>query len=199
MRLFLFSIVTIALLFPACDQITEPVLNSDQFEKSTEISNNQTSETIRVPIIPLPEKSQIYLDSIFTVTKLINGLLGGRITLDKVYISKEGRLVTMLVDLVIPPLAFLGQKQIALRVEDSLAVIDCEPSMIFNRPLILLQTFTGLDLKNYNTNKIDFVYIRDDGTIAPVPRILKLVNKQLGLVSVVGARISHFSKYGWVR
>ncbi len=116
MRLFLFSIVTIALLFPACDQITEPVLNSDQFEKSTEISNNQTAETIKFSIIPLPAKSAIYLDSIFTVTKTINGLLGGIITLDKAYISKEGKLVTMLVNMVIPPLAFLDIRDITITI-----------------------------------------------------------------------------------
>ena len=200
MRLLLSGLIIISLLFTACDQITEPTQVTGQLvDNQSAFTSGKTTDEINFSIIPLPEKSPVYLDSIFTVTKLINGLLGGKITLDKVYISKEGKLVTILVDLVIPPLAFLGQKDITLTIEDSVAVMNCGPSMNFRRPLVLIQTFTGLDLMNYNTNKIDFVYIHNDGTFSPVPRVGIIVNKQLGLVSVIGAKINHFSKYGWVR
>jgi archaellum component FlaF (FlaF/FlaG flagellin family) len=199
MKLLISAIITFTLLFTACENVNEPVTNSTELNTQFDSPNYKTAEDFNISIIPLPEKSPIYLDSIFTVTKLINGLLGGTITLDKVYISKEGKLVTMLVDMVIPPLAFIGQREITVTIEDSIAVMNCGPGMNFRRPLIVVQTFTGLDLMNYNTKDIDFGYIKDDGQFYAVPRLALIINKPLGLVSIVGAKISHFSKYGWVR
>lgn len=199
MKLLISAIITFALFFSACENVNEPVTNSSELSKQFDSKNNQTAQDFRFSIIPLPEKSPIYLDSVFTITKVINGLLGGTITLDRVYISKEGRLVTLLVDMVIPPLAFIGQREITITIEDSIAVMNCGPSMNFRRPLIVLQTFSGLDLLNYNTKDIDFGYIGDDGQFYAIPRTAKIINKPLGLVSIVGAKISHFSKYGWVR
>jgi hypothetical protein len=199
MKLLISAIMTFALLLTACENVNEPITNSSELDKQFDFPNNRTTQDFKISIIPLPEKSPIYLDSVFTVTKVINGLLGGTITLDKVYISKEGRLVTILVDMVIPPMAFFGQREITVTIEDSIAVMNCGPDMNFRRPLIVIQTFTGLDLMKYNTNEIDFGYIKDDGQFYSIPRTTMIINKPLGLVSIVGARISHFSKYGWVR
>jgi hypothetical protein len=199
MKRILSILVVFSLIFSACDTITDPSINPDQLKKTNFDPNNQSVEAVKISIIPLPERSPIYLDSIFTITKTINGLLGGTITLDRAYVSKEGNLVTVLVSMVIPPLAFLGQRDITVTIEDSVAVMDCGPSMSFQRPLICLQTFTGLDLSNYDVGEIDFMYIHNDGRYTPVPRTTLLVNKTLGLVSVLDARINHFSKYGWVR
>ncbi len=71
--------------------------------------------------------------------------------------------------------------------------------MIFQRSLICLQTFTGLNLNYYNTKEIDFMYISDNGYYESIPRTALVINKTLGLVSVINARINHFTKYGWVR
>ncbi len=199
MKQILFIIVFFTLIFSACDNITDPVSNPDSLKKINWSPDNQSGDAIRISIIPLPEKSPIYLDSIFTITQTINGLLGGTITLNKAYISKEGSLVTILVSMIVPPLAFLGQRDITVTIEDSTAVMDCGPSMTFRRSLICLQTFTGLDLSKYNPDEIDFMYIKNDGGFVSVPRSSILVNKSLGLVTVIDARINHFTKYGWVR
>ena len=150
-------------------------------------------------IIPLPEKSPIYKDSVFTVTKNINGLLGGVITLNKSYTSIGGGTVNILVEMVILPASFFGQREITLTIDDSLAIMHCEPSMNFLLPVVVLQTFTGLDLATYNTNDIDYGYIGYNGNFELIPRDIILVNKLLGTVTVVGAKINHFSRYGWVR
>ena len=190
--------VTLFFLF-GCEQITDsPSTPIEELGKKQSFQNENT-DAIRVSIIPLPEKSPIYLDSIFTVTKLINGLLGGTITLDKMYISKEGKPVTILLKMVILPLSFTGQRQITVTIEDSIAVMNCGPSMNFRQALICNQTFTGLDLNDFESKEIDFVYIHNNYTFSEVPKTTMIVNKALGLVSVVDARISHFSKYGWVR
>ena len=199
MKLILSGLVILTLLFSACEQINEPVINSVQSDSPSENFNFSPDKDVVLSIIPLPERSLIYKDSVFVVSKLINGLLGGTITLDRLYLSNEGRIVTILVNLVVPPLAFIGQREISVKIEDSLAVMDCGPGMTFRRPLSLVQTFTGLDLKNYNTSNVNFVYIHDDGTFSPVQKTGMFVNKQLGIVSVLNAKIGHFSKYGWVR
>ena len=197
-RMLLLLIVAFLFLF-GCEQATDPPSSQVEELEKTYSFSDQYSDAIKVSIIPLPEKSVIYLDSIFTVTKVINGLLGGTITLDKAYISKDGKPVTILLNMVILPLSFSGQRQITITIEDSVAVMNCGPSMNFRQALICSQTFTGLDLTEYETEEIDFVYIHNNETFSKVPRTSIIVNKELGLVSVLDARISHFSKYGWVR
>jgi hypothetical protein len=199
MKLIISGLVLLTFVFTACEHINEPVTHPIELNKEFDSPFDKTAEELKISIIPLPEKSSIYLDSIFTVTKLINGLLGGVITLDKAYISKEGKLVTVLVNMIIPPLAFIGQREITVTIEDSTAVMNCGPGMSFRRPLIVAQTFTGLELMKYETQQIDYGYINDNGDFYAIPRTAIIVNKQLGLVSVIGARINHFSKYGWVR
>jgi hypothetical protein len=199
MKLIISGLVLFTFVFTACEHVNEPVTLQTELNKEFDSPNDKSAQELKISIIPLPEKSLIYLDSVFTVTKLINGLLGGTITLDKTYISKEGKLVTVLVNMIIPPLAFIGQREITVTIEDSIAVMNCGPGMNFRRPLSLVQTFTGLDLKDYETQEIDYGYINDDGHFYSIPRTAIIINKPLGLVSVIGAKINHFSKYGWVR
>ena len=152
-------------------------------------------------LIPLPVRSPIYLDSVFTITSTIIGELGGRLLLDRSYVSENGQLVTMLIDMVIPPNSFQGQRRITLTVDKDFAVVDCLPAMEFKFPLILLQTFTGLEIQDFQTEEddFDFVYIKKNGKIEQVERTSIIVNKSLGILSVIGAKLDHFSRYGWVR
>jgi len=152
-------------------------------------------------LIPLPVRSPIYLDSVFTITSTIIGELGGRLLLDRSYVSENGQLVTMLIDMVIPPNSFQGQRRITLTVDKDFAAVRCLPAMEFKFPLILLQTFTGLEIQDFQTEEddFDFVYIKKNGKIEQVERTSIIVNKSLGILSVIGAKLDHFSRYGWVR
>lgn len=200
MKLILTGLVALMLIFSACEKIDDPVSSPNEFHKlSTNTIGVEANNNINFALVPLPPKSPIYLDSIFTVSKLINGLLGGVITLNKSYISNDGKLVTMLIDMVIPPLSFLGQKRITLTIDDSLAIMHCEPGMNFSLPVVVLQTFTGLDLETYNPADLDFAYIGYNNTYETIAYDQIIVSKSLGLVSVVNAKINHFSRYGWVR
>ena len=202
MKLILSGLIAAILIFSACEKIDEQVVGSNEIQKE---NFSQTTSTDLVPnevnfaIIPLPERSPIFLDSVFTVSKLINGLFGGVITLDKFYISKDDKLVTMLIKMVIPPLSFIGNKWITLTIDDSLAIMHCEPGMNFSFPVIVGQTFTGLNLDTYNPDDIDFGYIKNDRTYELVPNDGIIVLKPLGLLTVINAKITHFSRYGWVR
>lgn len=195
MKLLLSGLIITVLIFSACEKVDDPITGPNELHKSI----SDTFGTDYYDIIPLPGKSIGFLDSTFTVTKVINGLLGGVITLDRTYISEDSTLVTMLVDVVIQPLSFWGKKKIILRIDDTTATVHCEPGMTFQRPLLMLQTFTGLDLSEYETEDIDFVYINDDGNIEDVDNLGIIVVKPLGSVTVISANLWHFSRYGWVR
>ncbi len=105
----------------------------------------------------------------------------------------------MLVDIVILPLSFNGQRNITLTIDRDHALVNCEPGMTFQHPLIMLQTFTGLDLSNYNSEDIDFVYLNKNGDIEEVENAGIIVIKPTGTLTVLNAQIDHFSRYGWVR
>jgi hypothetical protein len=200
MKYFLSTILLAILLMwgcePSSDQVTGP---STTLDKSIESSWGITPDRGNYDLIPLPVRSPIFQDSIFSVSKLINGLLGGNIILNRTYISREGKLVTMLVNLVVPPLAFTGNRNITLTIDNSFANVHCEPGMTFNLPLLMVQTFTGLNLKQYNPQDIDFVYLKDDGGIEEINNSAIIVEKLTGTLTVLNAQVPHFSRYGWVR
>lgn len=200
MKYFLPAVVLTIFLTWGCEQSYDPVTGpSTSLKKSTESSWEITPNRNTYDLIPLPLKSPIYLDSTFTVSKLINGLLGGSITLNRTYISLEGKLVTMMVNLVIPPLSFAGERNISLTIDNCFASVHCEPGMNFKHPLIMTQTFTGLNLKQYDEQDLEFVYLEDDGSFEEINHGAIIVEKLTGTLTVLSAQIPHFSRYGWVR
>jgi hypothetical protein len=187
------------LIFSACEKVDNPITNPNQLLKDNSDLYGSTPDESNYEIIPLPPKSPIYLDSIFTISVPIIGELGGRIVLDKFYVDTAGHIVTMLADLTIPKDAFYGLRIITLTIDNNYAAVKCEPKMKFWEPLKLDQTFTGLDLSGYQTGRIDFVYISDNGQIENIPNNGVIIIKPLGIVMVRNARLNHFSLYGWVR
>jgi hypothetical protein len=200
MKYFLSAILLALTVFWGCEQSSDLVTGPQvTLEKTTLGSSGIVPTDNTYDLIPLPQRSPIFQDSTFTISKLINGLLGGNIILNRTYISKEGKLVTMLVNLVVPPLAFPGNRNITLTIDNCFANVHCDPGMTFNLPLIMVQTFTGLNLKEYNSQDIDFVYLKDDGSIEEIDNSLIIVEKLTGTLTVLNAQIPHFSRYGWVR
>ena len=199
MKYFLTAILLSLILFWGCEQSSDYMTGpQDQIQKSIVTGfNNTVKNDFTYDLIPLPSKRfpLISLDSLFTVSKLINGLLGGTISLNRTYISEKGKLVTILVDIVIPPLAFSGQDTITITVDNCFAVVHCAPGMNFQKPLIMTQTFIGLDLLNYNPSDIDFVYIKDDGSLEDINHGLIIVEKLTGTLTVLDALIPHFSRH----
>jgi hypothetical protein len=201
MKIF-FSLLIASILFIfSCETNVDPVYQ-EPVQKSAESFSDEggsLNSVINYEMIPLPARSPIYLDSIFSITQTIVGEIGGQIILDRSYISDRGRLVTILVDLTIPANAFNGTRVIRLTIDDGTAAVHCLPAMSFNFPLHLIQTFTGLDLQNYKIEEIDFVYIRKNGELEEVEKDAIIVNRLLGIVTVLDAELDHFSRYGWVR
>ena len=157
------------------------------------------SKTGNYELIPLPEKSTLWMDSVFTMSKNIDGSVGGRMIMNKYYITADGDSVIINADLRIPAGAFQGTKTITMTVDDEYASIHFYPSMVFDDTLRLFQSFEGLHLENYSTGTLDFVFIRDDGSIEFIKKNGLQVVVPQGIVRVQNAKLLHFSRYGWIR
>ncbi|HEY7752028.1 MAG TPA: hypothetical protein VH917_07020 [Ignavibacteriaceae bacterium] len=198
MKTFIALILAAIILTSGCETNLDPLNHEENFSTEKSIEDKSGSISSLYDVIPLPKKSPVFEDSVFTISKLINGLLGGVINFNRTYISNDEKPVKMLISALFNPLSFFGKRNIRFTIDDSTATIHCAPSMTFLRPLIFTNSFIGLNLRDYDTEDIDFVHFNEDGTIEDAGGLI-IVVKPLGIVTVIGANISHFSRYGWVR
>lgn len=165
-------------------------------------SNNPVSiKPSQKNLIPLPEKSSLSVETQFSISKTINGEEGGSINLVRFYFSFRGKLVFVFAHLEIPKNAFSGFKTITLTTDDQFAAINFDPHIVFNTPLNLTLSYTGLDLSqmNLNSTNVGFDYFDDSGNSYPVENEGINVNLFHGSLSVINAKIHHFSRYGFSR
>lgn len=177
-----------------CDTSNDSSVNSSE-------NNFSKSSTCLTPYqqITLPNKSSLWADSIFTMSQAIDGSVGGRMIMEKYYIAYDGDSIIMKADLRIPGGAFQGSETITITVDSDSAVVHFYPEMVFADTLRLFQSFEGLHLENYSTGTLDFVFIRDDGSIELIKKNGLQVVKPQGIVRVQNAKLLHFSRYGWIR
>jgi hypothetical protein len=170
---------------------------------SVNISDNNTQESlsklIDYELIPLPAKSPEWIDSVFTMSKEIDGSVGGQMIMEKYFISEYGDSIIIEADLRIPAGAFEGTEIITMTVDDDYAYMHFYPEMIFEDTLKFTHKFQGLNLDEYPTGTIDFVFIANDGSIEILKKNGVQVIVPQGLVRVLNAKLTHFSRYGWVR
>ena len=76
------------------------------------------------------------------------------------------------------------------------------PEMKFAEIVKLDLVFSGIDLKafGYTTNgHVDFAYFDDNG----VPELIETNGSQVSIlhqrIALRGGKLSHFSRYGWIR
>lgn len=195
---YLTTIIFALFILISCNDssnITYPILNTT----SQTLSKDGLNE---YELIPLPAKSPAWEDSIFAVSKVINGNVGGVIQMFRYYITASGSPCFVYIYLSIPKNAFTGTKNITMTLDDEIAAVHFYPEMNFNKSLILNQYFQCIDLipilGNW-TNRIDFCYIKANGEIEIIQKNGVEINNLLGLVKVTGSRLPHFSRYGWIR
>jgi len=182
------------LLLAGCDNASDLLVNDPG-------NNSQLSfsKMFEYELIPLPNKSPLWQDSVFTMSKVIDGSVGGRIIMDKYYISADGDSIIIGVDLRIPAGAFEGHKTITVVLDDEYAVFHFYPHMEFNDTLHLFQSFEGLNLEGYPTGTLDFVYIAYDGTLELIKKNGLQVIVPQEILRVMNAQLLHFSRYGWIK
>jgi hypothetical protein len=150
-------------------------------------------------LIPIPGKTGLSSETAYTTTKTIDGSVGDTMTINASYRGDNGHLVTLKLTMKIPAGAFSDVRTITLTADDQYAAVSCTPAMVFDKSLQLDYTYTGLDIKSLNLPKHTngFYFISDSGNFEAIPSTGFLINKYSGTLSVTGAQINHFSRYGW--
>ncbi len=159
-----------------------------------------TNDNHSYQFIKLPKKSGMSVETIFSVTKTINGDSGGNIYLSESYVAEDGHTVSLYVNLKVKRNSYDGDATITLTVDDEFAAVSFTPVMVFDKPLILDLTFEGIDLEGLDltTGNYDFVFIDDDGTTGVVAYNALHVNENQGKIWVIKAKLDHFSRYGFI-
>jgi hypothetical protein len=154
-------------------------------------ANQSTSQWIK--IIHSPSLS---VENTYTASKSIDGSKGGTVELTKVF-KDDGNWALVTAKLTVPKGAFSGTKNISYTVNTETASIDFSPAdTSFSKNLNLDITFTGVNISGYNTSELAFAYL-DGNYIVPAKFTYANANIAKGLLMVLGAQISHFSRYGW--
>ncbi|MBT8378914.1 MAG: hypothetical protein KJN64_06775 [Ignavibacteria bacterium] len=206
MKTLLTSIFLIIILVGCQDttNITDPLHSTNPMN----LNKSYDRDDYGFDLIQLPTKSPEWQDSVFTVSKEIDGEDGGNVTLFKYYITESGWPFYIYATLDIPENAFQGTKIITMTLDEEFATIHFYPETQTNwyKPFILNQYFQGLDyvglFSKYmimTLEDFDFVYQNQNGQVETVKKDAFQFNRQLGLIKVQGANLTHFSRYGWIR
>ena len=181
---FNYLIISFGLLIFSCSENNE--LNSPDLNKAQ--SNPTGLDTIS--------------DEIFSVSNKINGVVGGEILLDTSLVNIFGELVNVNARLKIDSNSFFGTYDIRMVPDLENASIQFHPHLIFDKPLKLSLTYTGINLTRlgytWNT-KANFVYISDNGTVEQVKFGFCTINWPQQKLTVSNAKLDHFSRYSFIR
>ena len=185
-RIKILAVLILSLTLVSC---SDSILNNPETVQTENTSLSKTGKKLENDNPPT------------TVTKRINGKIGGIINLTGLYIGLDLRIITVNATLTIPPAAFEGIKDITLTADYQTPGIICEPSMEFDIPLTLDLLYIGVDLiaLQFNQTNVFFAYIGDDGTVKPCKYEGIDLNLLTGLLGVRKAKIEHFSRYGFSR
>jgi hypothetical protein len=152
-------------------------------------------------LIKLPPKSGLSIEATYSQTVTINGEVGGEIEIEESYVAAGGQTVEMYARIIVPQNAFTGDLPITMTVDDEYAAVWFTPHIIFNNPVKLKMSFTGIDLDELMlvSGKYDLLYINDDGTTELVGHDEVHVIESQGEIRVQNAYLNHFSRYGFSR
>src|ERR1035437_7945736 len=150
-------------------------------------------------LVQIPGKTGLSAETAFTTSGIVDGSVGDTLTMNQSYLGDNGKMVTLNLSMIIPAGAFSGVRTITLTADDQFAALQCSPSMVFDKSLILDYSYTGLNLKSIDLPKAKngFYFIPDSGILEAIASNSFLIDKQSGILSVTGAQIKHFSRFGW--
>jgi|SRR5690606_32688707 hypothetical protein len=163
------------------------------------VAPTQTSSA-KAEFLKLPVNKALSSELTFSVTKEINGDKGGTIDLSKTYISLfQGKIILVSAKVEFPAGAFSGSERITVSVNSDETSVTFYPHMKFNKDVNFDLSYTDLNLGNLLSSNVDFVYVDDSGNIEYIDRDYLLLNRLLGTVAVHGAKLKHFSRYGFIK
>ncbi|MCF8305142.1 MAG: hypothetical protein K9I71_02420 [Ignavibacteriales bacterium] len=192
MKTVKFLLVLLVLVAIGCSEsgITDP------------INEGSSTKTLKKEFIKLPtldQSNDLNTEALFIAAKFIKGEIGGNITLNRTYYTESG-IAKVKSKLDIPSDAFSGWQLIAYLISTEYAVVDFFPSMEFDKDLTLDLEFQNIDLSAVSSpSEIEFAYIDNSGTVQIAEYDEIEVDVEEGTLSVTGAKIGHFSRYGFIR
>lgn len=190
-KVVLLAVVLAFVGFGCSDNGTNP-------ESTNTLTNSVMHEKQFIPL-PAPVDPNLSVEKWFFAGSWIDGSEGGEIELGKSYHSKTGE-VEVEADLDIPEGAFEGSEFIFFFINDTYGTVDFFPGMAFDKELTFDLKFDGVNLSEIdNPDEISFAYLADDGSIVEVEYKSLKVDVKHGKISVKGAKIQHFSRFGFVK
>jgi len=164
--------------------------------KESSVVGPQQQQQVKNEWVKINRSSSLSTENTYTASKSIDGSKGGTISLSQSFMN-NGNWALVTATLTIPKGAFTGTKVISYTVNTDLGGIEFFPSpATFNKTLNLDLVFTGVDLSGYKQNHLAFAYL-DQNQIIPAAFEYTNANIANGLLVVLGAQITHFSRYGW--
>jgi hypothetical protein len=187
MKTVLFSFLLSVLLLLGCNET--PIQPEEP-----KVQENVTYELIQIPPRPAGGPS-------FSAAETIDGSKGGFIKIKESYITEYGDIVEIDVKLKIEKDCFSGIVDITMTVDDVYTAVKFTPKMVFNKPIDLDVKYRGLDPDQLilTSSNYDFLYIDDNGDTETIPTNGVVVNAELGEIFVKKAKLSHFSRYVFIR
>lgn len=159
---------------------------------------NSGVETFQKTWISIPVSEGMSIENSLFASAKINGNQGGELILQGSYQSTSSKVVTVYSKTVVPASAYSGSK-VLTQLMGTETYSEFGPSGVFNQPLSLDYSITGIDLSGIGPDDIDFYYMNPNGSFEPVQYDLLEIDITAGILKVVNAKIYHFSRYGWAK
>jgi hypothetical protein len=176
----------IFLVFFGCNQeseITSPI-------------NNSTNNELKLLSLPRPA-SGLSVEDEYTVSMIISGGKGGVFSADYSYQGNNGTVYQISI-LEFEGGSFYSTKTISQTFSTIGAAMVFGPPMQFLKVVKYTYKISGLDLAGVNPSTLDFVFIDANGNMYPVEYDYIAMDVNSGTLKVAGAKLNHFSRYGFV-
>ncbi|MBT8386921.1 MAG: hypothetical protein KJO12_05870 [Ignavibacteria bacterium] len=138
----------------------------------------------------------------YYVSELVDGEIGGWVTINDYYINTQGEQITLYLRLRFLPGSFQGTQNIEMVLNPEDASIQFYPEMTFARDVRMDLWYQGIDLQamGYTTSgAVDFVYFDENGNIELIENSKSTADLRKNKIQVLNAKLTHFSRYGWIR
>ncbi len=196
----LLTIISLVFLaFTACQEnssIVEPTTaNIEVPNTSINLNDQQHEYGQRISIVL---EDTVFEQTIYSKNLTIDGTKGGRVSVQYLYKSKDDRIQRLSATLTIPDSAYEGELTFKMIFDLENLGVELYPSPFsFNKPVILDLSFFNVDLSKFDLDNLTFDYLDGEPTHLTYDQLL--YNLGNGTLTIRGARIPHFSRYGWTR
>lgn len=136
--------------------------------------------------------------AVYSNTYTVDGSVGDILYEGYSWIDENGNKITMAAVLEIPQGAYDGELTFDLIFDLENLAVELYPSpFTFDIPVILDLRFSGVDLSDLGNDELIFDYLDGEKENLEIDRIN--IDQTRGLLVIQGAKIPHFSRYGWSR